>query len=170
MFPKNHPSIASALSNLGIIHFRKQNYDQALEYYQEALPILESAFGGVHIDIAKVLNNLASIHYIKGNQKEALKLCLRSLKIKDLILEKPHHDIGETLENLGNICCADNNEMQAADYYQQALDIYNQFLPAKTPILIQLLEKYIPLLRKLGRDKQAQELQKMLQTLKNSIN
>ena len=58
-----HPDVASALHNVGIVHLRSQNHDEALKAFEEAARIRKGALGRDHPQVAVSYNRRSSLHY-----------------------------------------------------------------------------------------------------------
>ncbi len=57
--------IVSTLNNKANVHYRKGEYDKAIELYNQSLEISEKRLGYQYM-VESTLNNIAAIHYIKG--------------------------------------------------------------------------------------------------------
>ena len=75
--------MASALVELG-------DLDDALDLYQIALPIQQTALGEEHADVATTLNNIASVLRRQGNLEEALFEYEAALAIRRRVLGEGH--------------------------------------------------------------------------------
>ena len=62
------------------------------------------------------------------------------------------------LFNLGNLCTNTSKDLQAINYYQETLAIFDLFLSPDHLYIIELLEYYSELLLKLNRNNEAQPL------------
>ena len=115
----NEQYLSSFLNNIGLIYDARGEYDSALEYYTQALDILEKL--GDLKKKASVLNNIGLIYDYRGEYDSALEYYTQAL------------DIDEKLENLNGKATRLNNvgliyknrgEYDSAlEYYTQALDI-----------------------------------------------
>ncbi|CAF4193549.1 unnamed protein product [Rotaria sp. Silwood2] len=61
--PSDHPSIASTLNEIGIVHEKMNNDVKALEYFQQALEIGKRSLPSDHLDLADYYENIARIYY-----------------------------------------------------------------------------------------------------------
>ena len=73
-----------------------------------------------------------------------------------------------TLESLGHLYRTINQELEAIDYYKQALDIYDKVFPPNHPQTIKLLHAYSQLLIDLNKPDEAQPLLDRLASLESS--
>ena len=88
-----------ALKNKGIAFWAKGDYTQALNHYQQALPIAEKTnyFQG----LGRLYNNIALIYRNQGRYPEALENYFKALKIREKIADKK--GIAASLNNIGLI-------------------------------------------------------------------
>ncbi len=101
--PRIFKAIALAINNIGMVHFEKEEFDEAEYYFQNALKI--DRYLHYPKGIARELGNLGKLKIAQGNSDSAL-VCLR----QSLDYEKSiHHTIGmlETMVDIGKV------------YYQQ---------------------------------------------------
>ena len=63
---ENHPDIASTFNNTGMIHFQKENYDKALEYFVKTQNIEESMLDRNHSSLGTTYNNLGMVFVAQG--------------------------------------------------------------------------------------------------------
>ncbi len=108
----------SALALLGASYYRKNDYPQALQYYQTALntPGIEKTRT---IIIANL--NLGNIYHQQGNYPMALSHYQKALQWNEKANSKQNESI--ILNNIGNIYEAQNNDALALEYYQKSLAI-----------------------------------------------
>ncbi len=69
-----------------------------------------------------------------------------------------------TLANLGILCAETAREKEAIDYYKQALQVFEQSLPASHPWIVKILRLCSKLLFQLNRDDEAQLLLKRIES------
>ncbi len=105
--------------NIGIVYMQLDNYDTALEYYQNALKIYKE------IDNKKViagcLNNIGIIYWHLNNFNESLEYYLEALKIKEEIGDK--WGISNISLNIGMIYVKLQNYNQAFLYLKNGLTL-----------------------------------------------
>ena len=58
-----------AIGNIGLVYWRKQDYELALKYLKRSLYIKEKAGKGISIGAAKTYNNIGAVYH---DQKEYL--------------------------------------------------------------------------------------------------
>ncbi|CAF4773875.1 unnamed protein product, partial [Rotaria sp. Silwood2] len=79
--PSDHPSIASTLNEIGIVHEKMNNDVKALEYFQQALEIGKKSLSSDHLDLADYYENIGRIYYKRKQFQLALEQYELSLNI-----------------------------------------------------------------------------------------
>jgi adenylate cyclase len=77
---------AYAYKNLGMVHFLRAEYKEALEQWNVSLELFESV--NEEVGIANMLNNIGAIYKEQGVDDKALELVLRSLTISEKLNDK----------------------------------------------------------------------------------
>jgi tetratricopeptide (TPR) repeat protein len=127
--------LARALATMGVVYTQQSNYFMALENYQKALKLYESAKDTQ--GIAKALNNIGIIYKSKGNYTKALDYLKQAYQLQSEIKEP---NAAMTLTNIGVIYFESGKPEQAFPYYNQALKAFAQF---PNPIGLALLHNYL---------------------------
>ena len=76
-----HPSTATALSNLGLLYLRQGLYEKAEPLYLRALAISEQALGSENEESGSILNNIGMLYIQQGLYEKAEPLFFRALDI-----------------------------------------------------------------------------------------
>jgi tetratricopeptide (TPR) repeat protein len=116
---ENQWKIAAALTSLGNAYDSLGDYQQAIDYHQQALVIFQEI--GDRSGIAISLNNLANAYQSLGEYQQAIVYDQQSLVIKQEIGARS--GIASSLNNLGNAYDSLGEYQQAIDYHQQSLVI-----------------------------------------------
>jgi tetratricopeptide (TPR) repeat protein len=119
----DHPDVARALGNLGVIQRNLEDLEAALSSHARALAIEEAHHGPSHPDVAWALGNLGVSQRHIGNLDAALKSQERALEIKEAHYGSDHPEVAKTLGNLGNIQQNLGNPETALRSHERALDI-----------------------------------------------
>jgi tetratricopeptide (TPR) repeat protein len=154
-----HPLVATSLDNLANLYRAQGKYAEAEPLYQRALGIREKALGPEHPDVARSLNNLAGLYYDQGKYAEAEPLYQRALRIWGKALGPQHPDVATSLNNLANLYYAQEKYAEAEPLYQRTLGILEKALGPEHPNVAQALENYAFLLRQIGRESEAAEME-----------
>jgi Tfp pilus assembly protein PilF len=130
-YPSGRGDIATSLNNIGNIFSHQGKYDEALDYHHQSLKIREEIYPSGHPDTATELNNIGIILFEQKKYDEALEYHQRALDMREKYYPSGHVDIGYSLNNIG--ACYEmqmqKNKEMALGCYQQALAIYENFLP-----------------------------------------
>jgi tetratricopeptide (TPR) repeat protein len=79
--PSEHPSIASALNEIGIVQEKMENDDTAFQYFKQALEIGVKCLPPDNFDLAEYYANIGRIYYKRKQYPLALKQFELALKI-----------------------------------------------------------------------------------------
>ena len=126
--------------------------------------IYEQQLGLDHTSTATILNNLAALYQEQGKYNEAEPLALRALTIHKQKLGNNHPHTALCLNTLAKVYWRQGKYSEAEPLYLHALQIYEQQLGRDHPMAHKIRRNYILLLRTLGRDDKATELENQEKT------
>jgi eukaryotic-like serine/threonine-protein kinase len=89
------------LDTEGTVLWAARRRDDALDRFQQALPLLEKEWGPEHPEVAKVLNNTGLLLLDLDRPALALDYIRRSLAIRQAALGSKHPEVGKMLNNQG---------------------------------------------------------------------
>jgi tetratricopeptide (TPR) repeat protein len=129
---------AATLNNLGLLQSDKNEFEDALRSYREALEIcgkLAQANPQTYLPyVATTLNNLGSLQYKKNELEDALKSYREALEIRRKLAQANPQTylpyIAMTLNNLGVLQEIKNEFKDALKSYKEALEIYRKLAQA----------------------------------------
>jgi len=121
--PTDDVEIAETLVQIGIIYWKRAEYDPARRFYGLALEARTRAFGPDHPKVASVLNNLGVLHLDTGELEAAQAYYERALAIKEAALPPDHPQIAASLNNMGVVANMLGDHVRARALYEQALAI-----------------------------------------------
>jgi tetratricopeptide (TPR) repeat protein len=124
----NHPSTATALSNLGELYLKMGDYANAEPLLQRALKIREKALGPNHPSTATALNNLGELYFKMGEFAKAEPLFQRALKIREKALGPEHFSTAESVNNLAQLYQSIGDYVKAEPLLQRARKIREKAL------------------------------------------
>ena len=111
---------ATALKNIGIVHYFKGRYVEALEAYNQSLTIFRSLSDNV--GIANLLSNIGVVYYDRGDDTKALEFYLQALHHAELASDQNRRLA--VLNNIGGIYFMKEETFdKALQYYDQALSL-----------------------------------------------
>ena len=105
--------MALAYNNLGFVHFKMDNPEEAERAYIQALQIWEETLGYDHPNVGASLNNLAALYEKAGGYKQAEKYRNRSNEIWQKAQEDASSklaDICDSMTELLFVCPTDNKK------------------------------------------------------------
>ncbi len=153
--------LASVLRSLGEFRARQQRYDEAEVLYRRALCIRESALGPEHPDFLEVTGDLAQLHYHRGRIDEAEAALQRSLAMRERALGRDHPRTSYACRDLAVFYHNTGRNKEAEELYKRAISILEKELPEGSAIRA-CLKYYAALLRKVGRDTEAERIDSRL--------
>lgn len=106
---------------------QQQKYDDARQFYIQALQIRRETLGTNHVDVAASLNNLALLNEACEHYLEALVLHDETLNIRLNVLGPDHPSVAETLVNIGLLHKRNRDFDAARESFEKALNIYEQY-------------------------------------------
>jgi tetratricopeptide (TPR) repeat protein len=150
------PSTISSLNYLANFYRDQGKVKQAEPLYQRALAIYEQQLGPeVLLNMAGSLNALAHVYQDQGKVEQAEPLYLRALAICEQQLGPQHPLTASSLYDLANLYQDQGKVKQAEPLYLRALAIYERRLGPQNHWASAVRERYISLLRAMGRNEEA---------------
>lgn len=111
--------IGKALRSIGVIHSLKGNYDEALNYEEKCLAIMNK-INESH-EIATSLHNIGILYWNKGELDKALEHHKRSLELFEKIGDK--RGVASTFNNMGAVFIDKGELDRALEHYLSGLGI-----------------------------------------------
>jgi tetratricopeptide (TPR) repeat protein/predicted Ser/Thr protein kinase len=109
--------------NLGGVHYRQGDLDQALAHYQAALVVQQRMLGPEDPAVARTLNHIGNVLIEQGRLDEAVDHCRRSLELRRGVLGERHPLVAASLNNIAEIRYRQGRLGDARDAVDQALSI-----------------------------------------------
>jgi tetratricopeptide (TPR) repeat protein len=120
---ENHPRVARTLMTMASV-CEDDNPNEALEYYEEALSILEQSIPSDHQTTSNCLTYMACLYANCGQSEDALRYYVKALDLYRQTLSSDHINIANTLRNMG-LCYEYMNDLsEALRYFNESLSIY----------------------------------------------
>ena len=155
------------LYSIGYAHQRRNNYHEALDFYQKATDLAEKFPEKIELsEMAKVYTQKSSIYQIRGDYKKAFDNQMQSL----LIAEKNNDQRGvaHAQYNLGTIFYYQNQFERAREHYEKAKVICEELNVEK--IIYSCLAALGTVNDKLGESEKSLEYNKKSLELANKLN
>jgi tetratricopeptide (TPR) repeat protein len=113
----NHPDVATAISNLAMLHYTRGDLAAAEPLYRRALEIDEATLGEGSHEVATDLNNMALLFKKQDRLEEAEPLFERALKIKEQQFDAGHPSLITGLKNYAGLL-RDMGRTEEAEAYE----------------------------------------------------
>ena len=131
-------SLGFLYSQLGLIKHYKEEYNEALKFYDKKLSSGE-LLPVNYPDLAATYNNIASVYVSMGKCSDALPYYMQTLEIEKEHLSPNDPDLALTYNNIGKMHKENGNYKDAISYYQEALKIYqSSTVPSNHPAFINI--------------------------------
>ncbi|MBI5079961.1 MAG: tetratricopeptide repeat-containing protein [Chloroflexi bacterium] len=125
-FGADHPNVARAVNNLGMVYKDIGNLPAARSTFERAIAIGEKSFGVEHPQVATYVNNLGSVHHIMGDLPAALAAFERAIAISEKSFGVEHPQVATFVNNLGMLY-RDMGDLPAARAaFERALTIFEK--------------------------------------------
>ena len=105
---------------LSHIYRAAQNYEQTIQYAQQALDITEEVYGKNNLYYGNAAYNLGAIYYQLNNLEKAGYFLTHCMDIYEEIGHSEHANIAEILETAGHYCLSLGEYKSASDLYDTA--------------------------------------------------
>lgn len=122
----DHPKLAIANTNLGVLHRSEKLYGDAVVYFESALKIWEKIYPQPHPNKALVLMNLGQTYSSMRNTETALEFYEKARVMYEASQGKKHPDVAYIYNLLGN-------EKASQQKFNNALLDYQKAIIANTP-------------------------------------
>jgi CHAT domain-containing protein/Tfp pilus assembly protein PilF len=120
----NQSHKGTILNNIGAVYSKLEEWDNALNYFNQALSLRRSY--GTQGQVLITLNNIIYVYYYQGNKKQVLNYFNQAFLIQSQVSDRDTHIESVTLSNVGSVYADLHDEKQALNYFNQALLIQRQ--------------------------------------------
>lgn len=156
-FGDEHPKTGTALNALAITLRHTHRYDEAEQLYREALVVWEGLLGAEHPYTAISMYNLAEVLQDRNNYETAEQMYTEARQTFVKVLGNDHPLNGHAWFGLGTLYRDMNQTERSAEAFQQALQVRRAAL-GDHPETVQTMEAFVPVLRTLGKNNEAEAL------------
>ena len=119
---QHREALAKCYYDLGMLHYRKKNYQESLQVHQRGLDITLTLFGEENASTANCYHELGKTHHRLGDYTSALQSEQRALDVRRKLFGEEHastadsyHLIGVTQHALGDYTSALQSKQHALD-------------------------------------------------------
>jgi CHAT domain-containing protein len=125
LFLPNHPEIAAAYNDLGLVYSR-ENPEKALDYYEMASKIYQKIYGPNHVRSAIASSNIGFMYRKMELYGDAVNNFETALAIWKKLYPDGHPNQASVLAELGATYFKLKNFKAGKSYYQQAVNQYKK--------------------------------------------
>jgi tetratricopeptide (TPR) repeat protein len=134
-----HPTVATYMNNLAMLHIVNGDYRQAEPLLTQALTIYEDAYGPKHLDVASALYHLGLLYERKGDYVPAERSFKRAILTFKELLGPVHADIIPSLNGLAQVYADKGEYTQAERAFEEALAMAKAALHPRDPTLASIM-------------------------------
>lgn len=120
---------------LGLIQWKRRNYDASIRFYQKAIDLKSEANIVDELAVADSYNNLGQVYYSKRQLASAISFYNDALNFRKKNLSENHLDIATSYNNIALVYYDLRDYSKALSYHQQAIRIKKKILPDMHPSL-----------------------------------
>jgi tetratricopeptide (TPR) repeat protein len=122
----NHPDVAAALDNLGVLYQLGGDFVQAELHFKLSISVLEKARGPKHPELVTPLHNLAWLYYNNGDYVRPQPLFERQLAILEETFGAKHLAVAQALNDLGLAYYDGGDYARARPLLERSLKIHDE--------------------------------------------
>ena len=120
---------------LGQVHYKKEDYQEAITFFENSLKILKERFPSNHPNLAISYSNIGLVYDNMGNYSKALAYYEKNLEINKQSLPSNHCSLASSYNNIGAMYHCMGDYPKALSSYEDALAIRQRSLPPNHPDL-----------------------------------
>ncbi|UJR18617.1 hypothetical protein I4U23_005525 [Adineta vaga] len=120
---------ATPLANIAYVFKNLGHFQKSLEFFLQALEIINTYCGETHQQTAAILENIGSVHRDLGNTNDCLEYFRKACDIYKKIFPEYHLVIARILNNIGVAYMNLGQLDLAIDFLQQGLKMRQKLLP-----------------------------------------
>jgi tetratricopeptide (TPR) repeat protein len=126
---------APIYGQLGLVKNAQGEYEEAITFFEKALPIQQQSRPPNHPDLARSYKNIGNVYRSMGDYPRALSFYEKPLAIEQQSLPPNHPDLASSYNNIGSVYTSMGDYPKALLFYEKALAIRQQSLPPNHPDL-----------------------------------
>ena len=109
--------MAGSYGNIGLIYYKKKEYDKALEYHFKSLEIHKELVGEQNFDVAISLGNIGNVYSKQFEYDKALQYYSKSLEMYKQLFGNKHIYVAMSYNNIANLFVDRLQYQSALKYY-----------------------------------------------------
>ncbi len=141
VFGPDDLDVASLLNNLGVLRKYQARFDEAVVFYERALPMLEAHAKetGETSALATLYHNLGGIEHARGRYAAGEPHARRSVEMREAELGPDHVSVAADVAALAGLVEGLGRFDEAAALYERAIDIFTRKLgPGSAEVALDL--------------------------------
>ncbi|UJR07069.1 hypothetical protein I4U23_011357 [Adineta vaga] len=123
------PNIALSYNSIAVVYYKKRDYPEAIEFFNQALTIFKCASGDDCLDVAGCYYNIGSVYQAMKEYSEAHNYYRKAADIRRKHPPENRLDIGQSEYAIGNIHLLIDELDLALEKYYLALEIFRKSCP-----------------------------------------
>lgn len=124
----DHLDVTSSYSNIAVMYFNQQEYENALDFHQKALEIKRRILPKNDPSIAKSYHNIGMVYSRMNDDTKALENYQAGLEIRLQVLDEDDSDLAKSYYEIGEAHKKLKDYEIALEFYQKALAIERKVL------------------------------------------
>lgn len=153
------PLVVSSLTILSNLYDTKSDLVRAIQYAEQALPLVEKALGSEHSEVARRLNTIGVMYQAKRDYIHSEPLLRRALGISEKTEGAAHPDVVVfRLNNLALLLVDKGEYARAEPLYQRAIAMAEKMLGTEHVMIATLLANFSKLYEARGDYERAEAL------------
>mgnify|MGYP001178068917 CR=1 FL=1 len=166
----HHPSVGNDLAGLGQLYITEGRYDKARPLLERALAVYHDAYGDGNLLTINARAMLASCQFHLGNGDRAAGLYREALAQAQKSLGPDSMDTARILNELAYLYYHQGQLEQSRTFYEWAVASTERAAGENNPLLAACLKDYAQVLRRLGRNDRALEVESRAGKILSSSN
>eukprot|EP00559_Dactyliosolen_fragilissimus_P001138 CAMPEP_0184861368 /NCGR_PEP_ID=MMETSP0580-20130426/6069_1 /TAXON_ID=1118495 /ORGANISM="Dactyliosolen fragilissimus" /LENGTH=767 /DNA_ID=CAMNT_0027358841 /DNA_START=87 /DNA_END=2391 /DNA_ORIENTATION=- len=155
----NSLAVASILTRMGGIFFKRDKLKEAMDNYQEAFSVISESIGTtMHPDVAGIYHYMGTIHQKRNQFNEAMACFKESMRIYTSTLGPGNPSIATTLVCMGSLHYKKCNFDRAMYFYKEALRLYENSYGSNHPEVAPTLKSIAMIHTKKGEYNEALDI------------
>ena len=165
--PEADLELARTHEMISVVFHKQRKYSQAEPHIRKAIELCESAVGPAHPETAMAWNDLGALEMAIGRHAESIVHLSKALSLLESALNGDHVGKVTTLSNLGLAYAMMQQPAASEPLLQRALRIAEAGYGPADARTAAVLSAYAEALRKLGKKREARDLQKRSQEIQS---
>lgn len=132
-FGEEHPYVASTLHNVGLVRYRRGDFEGALKLLNEALSMRRRVLGENTWEVANSLANIAHLHAEQSDLAGAAKYLRQTLDVLRALVPINQRTLAERMTELADVLRRSGQVAEAAQLARDALRIIAEHVPDDVP-------------------------------------